>query len=140
MATYKGKTTRVNLPAETLYGRMSNFGEIRERIPSLPEDLRAKLGTVQFPDDDTMSFTAPGVGEMKFRIVERNAPNQVKMLADTGVIPIYVVLDLDDKGDEGTDVGATIEAEIPMMLKPLIGGKLQEAADKFGEMFAQLNQ
>lgn len=139
MAKYSGKPYRVNMGKEALYGRLSNLGDIRSRLDSIPEDLKAKMGTVSFPDDETLAFTAPGVGEMKFRIAERNASDSVKFLADTGVVPIYVSLDLTAEGEDVTLLTASIEAEIPAMLRPLIGGKLQEAADKFGEMFGQLN-
>lgn len=129
----------MNRSQAELYERLSNLGDIRRNLDSVPEDLKAKLGTVTFPDDETLAFTAPGVGEMKFRIVERTEPRSVKFLADTGVVPIHVVLDLDPESPESTNVVASIEAEIPAMLRPLIGGKLQEAADKFGEMFGRLN-
>ena len=33
---------------------------------------------------------------------------------------------------------ATIDVDIPVMLKPLVGGKMQEAADKFSEMLSTL--
>lgn len=139
MSTYTGKPHRVNRPRAEIYEQLSNLSKISERIDSLPDDLRQRLGTVNFPDNETMAFTAPGVGEMKFRIVERNAPDSVKFLADTGVVPIHVTLGLAEADAAATDVSATIEAEIPMMLRPLIGGKLQEAADQFGKMFGQLN-
>lgn len=136
---YSGKPYRVNKPQAELYAGLSNLADIRGRMDSLPEELKAKMGTVTFPDDETLAFTAPGVGEMKFRIVERREPDAVKFLADTGVVPIYVLLELAAAGEEATDITASIEAEIPAMLRPLIGGKLQEAANKFGEMFGQLN-
>ncbi|MDE6145630.1 MAG: hypothetical protein K2F96_05075, partial [Muribaculaceae bacterium] len=117
----------------------SNLSDLQGRMDTLPEDIRAKMGTINFPDADTLAFTAPGVGEMKFRIVERTAPSRVKFLADTGMVPINVLIDLTEAGNEATDVTATIDADIPMMLRPLVGPKLQEAADKFGEMFGQLN-
>lgn len=139
MASYKGKPFRVNLGGTALFERVSNLSDLQGRMDTLPEDVRRKMGTVNFPDADTLAFTAPGVGEMKFRIVERTAPSRVKFLADTGMVPINVIIDLNEAGAEATDVTATIDAEIPMMLRPLIGPKLQEAADKFGEMFGQLN-
>lgn len=139
MAKYTGKPFRVNLPSATLFERVSNLSDLQSRMDTLPEDIRAKMGTINFPDADTLAFTAPGVGEMKFRIVERTAPSRVKFLADTGMVPINVFIDLAEAGTEATDVTATIDADIPMMLRPLVGPKLQEAADKFGEMFGQLN-
>lgn len=139
MAKYTGKPHRVAKPRAEIYEQLANLSKIRERMDTIPDDLRQKLGTVNFPDDETMAFTAPGVGEMKFKIQQRNAPESVKFLADTGVVPIFVTIDLSEATSNSTDVSATIEAEIPMMLRPLIGGKLQEAADQFGQMFGQLN-
>lgn len=139
MSQYKGKPYIVNKSRQTLFERLGDFSILAAHIHELPEEMRSKLGTVTFPDADTMAFTAPGVGEMKFRIVERNAPERIRLLADTGMVPIYVILDLAEEAADKTSVSATIDADIPMMLRPLIGGKLQEAADKFGEMFGQLN-
>lgn len=139
MSKFTGKPHRVNRPRTEIFDQLSNLSKISERLDTLPEDLRQRLGTVNFPDNETMAFTAPGVGEMKFRIVERNEPDSVKFLAETGVVPINVTLDLAEADADATDVTATIEAEIPMMLRPLVGGKLQEAADQFGKMFGQLN-
>lgn len=139
MSQYKGKPYIVNKSRQTLFERLADFSILANHIHELPEEMRSKLGTVTFPDTDTMAFTAPGVGEMKFKIVERNAPERIRLLADTGMVPIYVILDLAEEAADKTSVSATIDADIPMMLRPLIGGKLQEAADKFGEMFGQLN-
>lgn len=134
-----GKPFRVGMTQEALYQRMSDLSDIRARMNSAPDDLKAKLGTVNFPDAETLAFTAPGVGEMKFRIVERIPCSAVRFLCDTGMMPIHVDISLTPAGVDATNVSASIEADIPAMLRPLIGGKLQEAADKFGEMFGQLN-
>lgn len=136
---YTGKPTIVNKPREIIFAGLSNLSALGDRVSELPDDVRAQMGTVNFPDAETLAFTAPGVGEMKFRIIDRVEPSQVKFLADTGLMPIYVTINLADQGPEATAVSAAIEADIPMMLRPLIGGKLQEAADKFGEMFGKLN-
>lgn len=136
---YNGKPYRLAAPREQVYGRLADLSVLKERMADLPDDLKARMGTVNFPDDETFAFTAPGVGEMKFRIVERREPELVRFMADTGVVPIYVDVNLAEADGPATDVSATIEAEIPMMLRPLVGGKFQEAADAFGQMFGQLN-
>ncbi len=38
-----------------------------------------------------------------------------------------------------TDVTTVIDVEIPAMLRPFVGPKLQQAADKFGEMISNLS-
>lgn len=138
--TYKGKPYTVELPRADVYARLSDLSKLSSRMDEIPEELRQRMGTVTFPDADTFAFTAPGVGEMKFRIVERTPDSRVRFLADTGLMPINVIIDLADEGADRTSVSASIEADIPLMLRPLVGGKLQQAADQFGEMFGKLNQ
>lgn len=139
MAAYNGKPYKVALGRNEIYSRLSDLSQLSARMDEVPADLRQQLGTINFPDSETLAFTAPGVGEMKFRIVERKEPESVRFLADTGLMPINVTIHLKEIEPDATEVSATIEAEIPMMLRPLIGGKLQEAADRFGEMFGRLN-
>lgn len=128
------------MPRADVYARLSDLSKLSSRMDEIPEELRQRMGTVTFPDADTFAFTAPGVGEMKFRIVERTPDSRVRFLADTGLMPINVIIDLADEGADRTSVSASIEADIPLMLRPLVGGKLQQAADQFGEMFGKLNQ
>lgn len=139
MPQYKGKPTRVTIDAPTLFSRFDNLEQFKERLDTLPEEFRQKMGTVTFPDSDSLSFTAPGVGQMAFRIIERQRPNRVRMLADTGLMPINIDIMFEAISEAETDVYAIIHADIPLMLRPMVGSKMQEAADKFGEMFGGLN-
>lgn len=139
MAKYTGKPSRVPVAADVLFARFDDLTQIQEKLSQLPEDFQAKMGTVTFPDKDSLSFTAPGVGQMSFRIVERQAPDRIRMLADTGLVPVNIDIVMQPAADSQTDIHAVIDADIPMMLRPMVGPKLQEAADKFGEMFSGLN-
>ena len=47
-------------------------------------------------------------------------------------------VDLTSKSDESTELQTSVEVEIPAMLRPFIGPKMQEAADKFGDLMAKL--
>ncbi len=139
MAKYSGKPTSVAVAQDVIFSRLTNLSELQDRISTLPDEVKQRMGTVHFPSPDTLAFTAPGVGEMLFRVAQATAPSQVKFVCETGMMPIYVVVDITPDGDEASKVAASIEAEIPMMVRPLVGPKLQEAADKFGEMFGSLN-
>ena len=55
-------------------------------------------------------------------------------------MPLKLSVDLSEDGPGATVVTPNIDIDIPMMLRPLIGGKLQEAADKFGEVFTSVFQ
>lgn len=135
MATYSSKPVTVNHPIEEIYSKVSNLGAFQQRLETLPQEAKEKLGDVRFTNDSII-INAPAVGEIKFNVVERVSPSLVRLSAENSPVPFGIAIKLAEAAAGATTVGAYIDVEIPMMLKPLIGGKMQEAADKFGEMFA----
>lgn len=137
MATYKGKPVVINHSASEVYDRVSNLGAFQERLESLPEQARAQLGDVKFTDSSIV-ITAPAVGEMVFNVTERIPGKLMKLSAANSPVPFQISIDLDELAPDSTQVATSLNVEIPAMLKPMIGGKMQEAADKFSEMFSTL--
>lgn len=81
----------------------------------------------------------PQVGEIRFDVVERQEPSRVVFAAANQPVPLKLALDLAEETPESTRVVSTIDVEIPAMLRPLVGGKMQEAADRFTDLIKQLN-
>lgn len=133
MATYKGKAAVVNQPAAVVYDKISNIGAFQERFDSLPEEAREKLGTVRFTNDSIV-ITAQPVGEITFKVVERYAPQKVRLEAEQSPVPFGITMFVNPKDENSAEVSSQLDVEIPAMLRPMVGGKLQEAADKFGEL------
>lgn len=48
------------------------------------------------------------------------------------------MVDLQPVSESTSSLTPSIDIELPAMLRPFIGNKLQEAADKFGEVFTSL--
>lgn len=137
MATYKGKPVVIDRPAEEIYDRIADLNSFQQRLDSLPEEARAKLGTVRFTDSSII-ITAPAVGDMTFNVTERVAPTLLKLSAANSPVPFDIAIRLNPLSDNSTEVTTSLDVEIPAMLKPMVGGKMQEAADKFSEMFSTL--
>lgn len=133
MSIYKGKPAKVGQPQETVYEKISNIGAYQQRLDSLPEEARAKLGDVRF-SDDAIVITAQPVGEICFKVVERTAPSLVRLEATSSPVPFGIAIRMTADGAESTDVSTELDVDIPMMLRPMVGGKLQEAADKFSDL------
>ena len=47
-------------------------------------------------------------------------------------------INLTETSPESTSMTSTIEVDIPAMLRPMVGGKMQEAADQFAELVSGL--
>lgn len=117
------------------FADLSLFGE---KIDSLPAEHRDKIGDIRF-EKDAIVVKNPAVGELAFKVVERS-PEKVVFRAD-GMLPLGLIIDL--KGldnNTATEVRTSLDVELPMMLRPLIGGKLQQVADGFGDFIAKLAQ
>lgn len=133
MAKYSSKPVTIDAPIEDVFGKISNISAFQDRLDMVPAEERAKIGDVRFTDDSIIINAAP-VGEMKFNVVERTAPSRIVLSAEQSPVPLLLSMNLTPAGENATAVVSDIDVEIPAMLKPLIGGKMQEAADKFGEL------
>lgn len=99
----------------------------------IPQEVRDKVGNVRF-DADSITIEAAPVGEITLEVVERIAPTRVKLQAKSSPVPMNLLIELDPKSADSTAVVTSIDVDIPMFLRPMVGGKMQEAADKFGEL------
>ncbi|MCM1110196.1 MAG: SRPBCC family protein [Clostridium sp.] len=135
MALYSSKPVVIDQPAELLYQRLSDFSTYQERLDQIPEDVRRKVGDVRFTPDSILINAAP-VGEIAFEVTERVAPSLVVLKAKNAPVDMSLRLELTPEGEEKSSVISSIDVDIPVFLRPMVGGKMQEAADKFAELLA----
>lgn len=126
------------MPADAVYQRISHMSALQQRLEQLPQEQLALIGEVKF-SDNSVSINAPQVGEIRFDIVERIEPVRIVFAAANMPVAMSLAVDLHPTDAEHTDVTSTIDVEIPAMLRPIVGGKMQEAADRFTDLLTQLN-
>lgn len=138
MAKYSSKAVGIAMPTDAVYQRISHMSALQERLERLPQEQHAMIGEVKFTDS-SVTINAPQVGEIRFDIVERVEPTRIVFAAANMPVSMSLAVDLRATDPEHTEVTSTIDVEIPAMLRPLIGGKMQEAADRFTDLLTQLN-
>lgn len=139
MATYSSKPAVINRPIQEIFDRFSDLSNLQNQLKELPEEQLARIGDVKF-DTDSIAINTPQVGEIKFQVTERVAPGKIVFGSPSSPIPLKMTLTLKPVTDDSTEAVTAIDVEIPMMLRPLIGGKLQEAADQFSKLMSQLSR
>jgi len=139
MSEYKSKPVTVDKPAEVLFERFSNLSALREHLGNLPADVKDKVGDIRF-SDDALILVTPQVGEIEFGVKSKQCPSKIVLEARRSPVPLEMTIGFNPVSESATDISAAINVDIPMMLKPLVGPKLQQAADKFGEIIAGLNR
>lgn len=137
MSTYKGKPTLVERPIEEIYQRLCDFDNLAEAVNRIPSEQMAQAGEIKIADGQ-LSISTP-VGEVAFEVVEVEAPTRIVYGPVTATpVPVAIAVNLKEIAPAQTEVSATIDIEIPIMFRAVIGNKLQDAVDGFGKMIAML--
>jgi hypothetical protein len=135
MAKYTGKTVKVASSAQEISEKFADLTVLSSVVDKLPESEREKIGKVTF-ETDAIIIANPQVGNLAFRVKERSA-NRVVMGASSPMA-MELTVDLLPIDATSTNVATTVDIDIPMMLKPMIGPMLQKAADQFGDLMGKI--
>ncbi|MFR9602837.1 MAG: polyketide cyclase [Rikenellaceae bacterium] len=130
MQKYESKQHQILLPAEQIYTLISRFDNLTPAVGDKVEEWQA--------DEDRCSFKAKGF-TVKLRIDERVSPKHIKIVGDEGGVPIDFSfwIQLHSAGPYDTRFRLVLHAELNMMMKMMIGGKLQDGLDQIAEGIAQ---
>ncbi len=125
----KGKAVTINVPAHALY---TAFADMRHFVERLPEEKKQGITATS----DTIEGEVQGL-RMGAAISER-VPFSCIKIKEHGQTPFQfeVSLFFDAADVQKTMFHMEVDAELPFMVKMLIGNKLQEVVDKITEQLA----
>lgn len=137
MSRFTGKSATIPGDINSIYDRLTNLSTFKQMLDNAPDIHKEKLKGVNV-DETGFAFEAPGVGQIKFELNEMIEPTHVSYTASQSIVPMSLSIDLESAAEGGTTLTPSIDIEIPAMLRPMLGKQFQEAADKFGEVFANM--
>ena len=125
----KGKAVAISVPAHALY---TAFADMRHFVERLPEEKKQGITATS----DTIEGEVQGL-RMGAAITERIPFSCIK-IKEHGQTPFQfeVSLFFDAADVQKTMFHMEVDAELPFMVKMLIGNKLQEMVDKITEQLA----
>lgn len=129
---------------EIVYNYLSNFENLSKYVN---EGLLEKM-TEQVPqlkisnfesDADSCRFEIGGMGQAEIRIIEREAPKNIK-ISSSGSMPVEIVfwIQLLPVGPYESKLRLTLNAEMSMMIKMMVNSKLEEGINRMADMLAAL--
>lgn len=138
MSIYSSRQVTLDAPQASAYERISDIGAYQAILDSMPEDMRKQAGDVRFTDD-SVTINANPVGEMRFDVTRRQAPDTLELTAANSPAPMKLSLNL-SPGDtpDKCILRTDIDVDVPAILRPMIGGKMQEAANQMTELVARI--
>lgn len=128
---YTSQQHTVHHPAEVVYKSLSSFSNFTPILAHKVEGWQA--------DEDRCSFKAQGF-DVALQIAERKENELIKVIpASEGALPFEFAffLQLKQVAPNETHLGVVLEAHMNMMVKMMVGSKLQDAVDKIAEQIAQ---
>jgi len=150
MAKYESQVKEVNALQESVYNRLSDLSQLQVMKDNMPaemkEQIKAKLneetgGKLQLSNfrftTDTACFTASGM-DVCIRIVERDPVKCVKFSADNSPVAFTLWVQMLPSGPYTTKIRVTLDVDIPFYLRPMVGSKLDGAADQIAEMLTKI--
>ena len=129
MEKYESKQQQINHPASLIFPIISRMDFLTPAMQDKVEEWQAT--------PDTCSFKVKGF-KVSLRIADKVENKHVKIVADEGGLPIDFTfwIQLHEVSSLDTRVRMVLHAELNMMMKMMIGSKLQEGLDKAVEGLA----
>ena len=128
MQEYISKQQQVLRPAEQIYAVISRFDNLTPALADKVEEWQAT--------EDSCSFKAKGF-TVKLRMEEREPGKYVKV--DDGGVPMDFAfwIQLQEVSAADTRLRLVLRIDLNMMMKMMIGNKLQGALDQIAEGIAR---
>lgn len=152
MAKYESQVKQMVAPVENVYRVLSNPLMLQPLLdaaadnPMIKEKLKEagqdesqleKLKEVVLTED-TLSFPAPMIGNFTLKIIEREENKCIKLVADNAPVDATLWIQVLPVSTGGSKMRLTLKADLNMMMKMMIGSKLEKGIDGLADMLSQL--
>ena len=134
MTTYESEIKTISSNEEVVFGILSDLNNLKKLAdnPSLTD----KVKDLQF-DADSCSFAVDGFGKVGFRIIEREPSKTIKMQSENAPVNVNVWIQLKQVAENDTKMKLTLKADLPAMIKMMVGSKLQDGVNAIAELLAK---
>ncbi|MBQ5750519.1 MAG: SRPBCC family protein [Bacteroidaceae bacterium] len=133
MTSFESKITRIPAPVEAVYAKLSDLSNLEALRNMIPADKAAQIKEMRF-DTDSCTVNVDPVGELTFKIIDREPPKTIKFTAEKSSLPLFLWIQLLPVDEYTTKTRITIKAEINAFLKPMVSKPLQEAIDRMADV------
>ena len=130
MSTFESSIRQIPYKQEAVFNILSDLSNIERIKDKLPKD---KLEQMTF-DSDSISVSVNPVGQIKLRIVEREAPKCIKFETADSPMPFNLWIQVVPNGDNASKMKLTIKAELNPFIKGMVKKPLMEGLEKIANL------
>nr|WP_293446336.1 SRPBCC family protein [Prevotella sp.] len=146
--TFESSIKQIPHKQESVYRTLSDlnnlqrlkdkFEQVKDQIPEDKRKEMEKLKDLKF-DSDSISITAPMVGEIKMRIIDREEPKTIKFETENSPVPFNFWIQLLPTSDTACKMKLTIKADLNPFIKGMVKKPLEEGIEKIANALAMIS-
>lgn len=134
MNQFESQIVAIPYSQQRVYNMLSDLSHLESVKDRIPQD---KVKELKF-DSDTVSINVPPVGDIVFKVVEREEPKCVKLEATTSPIPLTLWIQMLPTAEEASKMKLTLRTELNPFIKGMVQKPLQEGLEKMAEMLSKI--
>ena len=134
MSKFESSIKQIPYSQQAVYAMLSDLENIEKVRDRLPED---KLQGLRF-DRDTISVSAPPVGQVSLRIVERDEPKCIKFATEQSPVPFNLWIQVLPVTETTSKMKLTIKAELNPFIKGMVQKPLTEGVERIADALAAI--
>ena len=135
MSKYESSIKQIPHSQRAVYNCISDLTNLEKVKDRVPED---KIKDFSF-DKDTVSLNIDPVGALTFKIINREEPKCVKFEGVGTPLPIHLWIQVLPISDTSSKMKLTVEADIPIFVRPMVETPLKEGVEKIADVLAMVN-
>ena len=135
MDQFESQVVAIPYSQQRVYDMLSELSHLEEVKDRMQQD---KIKDLKF-DCDTVSINVAPVGDIAFKIIEREEPKCIKLEATTSPIPLTIWVQMLPAAEEASKMKLTLRTELNPFIKGMVQKPLQEGIEKMAEMLAAIH-
>lgn len=137
METYESNVVHIQAAAQSVFDKLSNLENLKPLLDNLPPQATEKVKDIAVTAD-TCRFTVENFGQMGFKIIEREPNKTIKFSGDDTPVEAFLWIQLVEKEAYDTKMKITLKADIPFMLKMMVGDKLKDGVNQIATLLSKI--
>ncbi len=135
MTEYVSDIKQINADRTAVYGTLSDLTHVRAMADRIPQDKGLQIEAI---DADNLAVIIPGAGKMQLHIVEREENKTIKLETVNFPVKANAWIQLLEPNQGDTRLRLTLHADLNMMLRSMLGGKLKDMVNQMATMLSMI--
>lgn len=134
MSTYQSNVKTISSAQEVVFCKLIDLQKLKI---VLGDDIRSKSLKDVHIESESFSFTVDGIGKVGFRITEKVPHSVIRLESFDLPVSLLATVHLKELTENETELLLSVEAELPLMIKMMIGNKLEPGINALADLIAK---